>query len=129
MWKHNPVDGVHSPKIGYEIVRATRQLLEVSWWHTTIWNINCPLEIKIFMRLALRNRIPVWSFLQNKVYEGPGRCALCQAQTETIEHPFIECSYILRIWKLIRILSSLNYECKGSHVTNALSIWNEQQVK
>jgi hypothetical protein len=57
IWSKNTAMGRYTPKTGYMALCEDR-LVEMScWWGKTIWKYKCPLKSRIFMWLALNNKI------------------------------------------------------------------------
>jgi hypothetical protein len=63
-------------------------------WRLKIWRGDCPLKLKLFAWLLFENKLLLWSNLQSRGWEGPGRCILCKTHSESIAHVFIDCSFI-----------------------------------
>eukprot|EP01018_Ginkgo_biloba_P023075 Gb_32325 [translate_table: standard] len=63
LWSKNLASGHYSPKGGYKALCEVDNLEEPQWWWLDIWKFKCPLKTKIFMQLAIRNK--VWKEVAN----------------------------------------------------------------
>ena len=53
MWIKNATGGYYFPKIGYHVLQEAEDHQPLEWWNKVIWDFNCPLKTKLFMRLTL----------------------------------------------------------------------------
>lgn len=51
------------------------------------------MKTKLFMWLALNNKVLTWKMLQKRNKEGPSIFLLCRQGTETTTHLFVDCIY------------------------------------
>jgi hypothetical protein len=65
----------------------------------------------------------VWANLQARGWEGPSRCILCNQQSETIPHIFINCSFIRSVWQILSPTQLLYTTWSGSSVLNCFQNW------
>jgi hypothetical protein len=91
VWKHAP-HGVYTPKLGYSQINIDLLQPEPSWWWKGVWKVKFPLKARIFMWCMIKNKIPTWDRMKLINLEGPGWCALCKANEETISHLFFTMS-------------------------------------
>eukprot|EP00253_Pinus_taeda_P022219 PITA_22219 len=104
LWAHGKT-GVYTPKDGYGFLMEKKGWVESEWWSQNLWKLKCPLKSRVFLWCILKRKIPTWDILQNRFFVGPGRCPLCKADVETINHLFITCTVSLSIWgELINML-------------------------
>ena len=75
--------------------------LDHIWWWKLIWKMKCPLKTKIFCWFLLSGKALTWDVLSMKGREGPGRCYLCNMESETNAHIRFECSFTRRVWSEI----------------------------
>ena len=64
-----------------------------------LWTKALPVKISCFNWLVLRNKILTWKNLQKRGKFGPGMCALCCSDGETVEHLFSTSS----VWKYVAV--------------------------
>lgn len=62
-----------------------------------VWRCPCPMKVKYFLWLALRNRIQSAEHLKKKGWNGSEFCLLC-GHTETTNHILFQCSMDTFIW-------------------------------
>eukprot|EP00253_Pinus_taeda_P022728 PITA_22728 len=96
MWAHGKI-GVYSPKDGYVFLMEKKGWAAPEWWSRNLWKLKCPLKSRVFLWCILKRKIPTWDILQNRFFIGLGRCPLCKADGESINHLFTSCSVSLRI--------------------------------
>jgi hypothetical protein len=46
------------------------------WWWKPIWKLKYPLKAKIFLWLALSNKVLTWDNFKKRAWQGPGWCIL-----------------------------------------------------
>ncbi len=64
-----------------------------------LWNIKIPQRVKLFLWLAVRNRLPTTDFLTKRGWTGPSICYLCNRAEEGLEHLLFNCSYSHLVWR------------------------------
>ena len=74
-----------------------------------LWKSHIPLKIKIFMCLVCRDKILTKQNLHIKGWQGDLSCVFCD-QIETIDHLFVNCSYIRAIWDWIAQYNNFSFE-------------------
>ena len=74
-WTKNVKGGVYIPKLGYLAIR-TEEEIDPAWWCHTIWKINCPLKIQLFLWRLMEGKVLIWNTLVHRFYTGPSRCPL-----------------------------------------------------
>ena len=108
--------GTYLPKLGYLAIRELEDTPEPDWWCQSIWRLFYPLKIKLFFKLVLDGKIPVWDSLTHRFLVGPTKCNLCEQDTKSIDHLFLSCPYASKVWK------SLTYHAGIPHFWNSLDI-------
>lgn len=61
------------------------------------WKLPIPIKIRIFMRLAYKNRILTKDNLLKRGWQGCNTCIFC-TQPESIQHLFFTCPFTKQIW-------------------------------
>lgn len=69
-----------------------------SWWKT-LWNLNIPLKIRIFLWRASKDFIPTIVNLSNHHVLISGICSLCKFQYASTSHCLIICPVINQVWR------------------------------
>lgn len=88
-----------------------------------IWKLWAHKKKCIFLRLAMKDRILTWEFLQCKGKHGPSMCYLCTTTKENTFHLLVECSYAKEIQKEVEsITSEINVWSKAS-IESCLMAW------
>ena len=98
IWDSDPA-GRYTPKAGYIKSSTDGVQGELTWWWKALWKIKSAPKTRVFMWCALQNKVPTWDNLQKRCFQGPGWCALCQVEDETMLHIFVNCSYIKEVWR------------------------------
>ena len=89
---------------------------QLDWWCFSIWELKFPLKNKLFFRLVLDGKIPVWDTLMHRFLAGPNRCPLCEMDVESIAHRPVKsgatslCSLIFLLFGQVSI-----YNLPGTH--------------
>ncbi|KAK1311507.1 putative ribonuclease H protein [Acorus calamus] len=94
------------PSLGYKVEGG------YAWWSRDkpvdqemaactprIWKIKMPSKIKIFLWLALQNRLLTKMYRAKWRPTDPMNCELCQAKPETTEHLLLRCPWATRLWR------------------------------
>jgi hypothetical protein len=79
----------------------------IGGWRKAMWDWNVPLKIKLFTWLVVENKILSWENLQRRGFSGPGICTLCKLNEETTQHLFLDCAFMVEVWRKLK--STLNY--------------------
>eukprot|EP00253_Pinus_taeda_P036198 PITA_36198 len=105
LWAHGKT-GLYSPKEGYAYLMDQKGWAAPEWWSRNLWKLKCPMKSRVFLWCLLKRKIPTWDILQNRFFIGPGRCPLCKADGESINHLFISCSVSFSIWgELVKMIN------------------------
>jgi zinc-binding in reverse transcriptase len=68
-----------------------------------VWNLKTPQRVKIFIWLALKNKMHTIDNLVNKGWALPNMCCLCRQQAESVEHMFATCCFTSTVRQLTMI--------------------------
>jgi hypothetical protein len=89
--------------------------------------LKCPLKGKIFLWLALYNKVLTWDNLQKRRRNEPGRHPLCLCCDESVQHLFLKCGYVGQVWKVMEILTGHKMFWRGDRIEETLEIWISNQ--
>eukprot|EP00253_Pinus_taeda_P009348 PITA_09348 len=92
-----------------------------------LWKVTCPLKMVLFLWLVFCNRNLTWEVLQQKGWMGPGRCSMCQKDTESNLHMFFQCPISMFIWYDLSISYGFPY-LSFSSVQGEIMWWSGQSV-
>ena len=84
---------------------------------------HCPAKGKLLVWSILENKLPNCDNLQNQIFFGLGLCALCKTHLETMEHIFLQCSFLRDVWEFSRILMLTLRYWQGNTFESALESW------
>lgn len=73
-----------------------------------IWNFPSIPKIDHFCWILCHQKILTEDRLQKRGFNGPSRCILCKANSETALHIMIECNYTISVWQ--ELLDSWNFD-------------------
>eukprot|EP00253_Pinus_taeda_P024520 PITA_24520 len=90
--------GSYSPKFGYKFLMSKKCWEDPYWWAKSIWKLKCPTKEKLFFWCILKRKVPTWDTLQARFKQGLGRCPLCKNDSETMDHLFIGCPIVKKVW-------------------------------
>jgi len=65
VWQKEPL-GSYTPKFGYIALNIDPIQQNPRWWWKGLWKMKCPQKFKIYMCVALNNRIPTWDNLSRR---------------------------------------------------------------
>jgi len=63
-----------------------------------LWQVWAPSRCKVFLWLMLQNRVWTTDRLQQREWPNNYFCPLCYRNLETVEHLFVECPLVKRLW-------------------------------
>eukprot|EP00253_Pinus_taeda_P008825 PITA_08825 len=122
IWAHG-ISGGYSPKEGYNYLMEKKGWGDPEWWSKNLWKLKCPQKSRILLWCMLRRKIPTWDILQTRFIIGPGRCPLCKANEESINHLFTECPVSLKLWTEISVLLKIKDRWGGSPIGTVWENW------
>lgn len=122
MWAQGKT-GVYSRKDGYSFLMEKKGWAAPEWWSKNLWKLKCPLKSRVFLWCILKRKIPTWDILQDRFFIGPGRCPLCKADGESINHLFTSCTVSLRIWGELTGLLNLKAQWDPAPLEEAWRTW------
>jgi hypothetical protein len=93
IWTGGDQTSITSVKKFYLAVEKKKWTHTISGWKKALWSWACPLKTKIFIWLAVANRILTWEVLQHRGFIGPGYCILCKTNCETTHHLLVDCAF------------------------------------
>lgn len=68
------------------------------WWKS-LWNLNCPSKVKIFVWRFCKNALPTRSALRRRKINVDVACPFCGREEETSLHVLWKCKSVRRTWK------------------------------
>jgi hypothetical protein len=98
LWIGGDSSGSLSTKNVYATLFSTLNQSTITGWRNQLWKWNIQQKIKLFLWLAVKNKILTWNNLQLRGWKGPGRCHLCKRDSEDNAHLFIHCPFTKLIW-------------------------------
>jgi hypothetical protein len=119
----NPHMGFYTLKLGYIALNVDLLQREPCWWWRGLWKLKAPLKTKIFMWSTLVNKVPTWDKMRKRQIEGPGWCALCKGEIETIEHILISFPFTLKVWREVSLLLRQQCEWNGPTLESTWENW------
>jgi hypothetical protein len=128
MWTGGDKSGLLFVKNAYNALMTTLWMQPIGGWRLKFWKWDLPLKIKLFIWLAVENKILSWDNLQLKGWEGPSSCHLCKKESETINHLMIHCIFTKKVWA--RICTGLKFkkEWEGNTITDCYKRWLEEKT-
>jgi hypothetical protein len=127
MWTRGDSSGFLTVKNAYMALLSTQRLPSFGGWRLKVWKWDIQLKIKLFIWLAMENKILTWDNLQQKGWEGPSRCQLCKKETENISHLFIHCSFTKSVWERIQIGQKIKKVWEGNTLSDCFKNWTEDK--
>jgi hypothetical protein len=105
MWPHSK-DGDYSVKSGYNLLcqwfndslpgSAHNNSQDKIW--KRLWSLNTILRHKVLLWRTIQNAVPVRSELSKRGVPCTILCPRCLLKEETLDHTFMKCQYVAKIW-------------------------------
>jgi hypothetical protein len=128
-WIGGDKSGVITVKNIYEALATKIWKQNCTGWRRNIWKWNIAQKIKLFIWLAAENKILTWDNLQNRGWEGPNICHLCQKDSETVTHLLVKCVFTQQIWSRIIKELKLRTKWEGNSMRNCFEYWAKKETK
>eukprot|EP00253_Pinus_taeda_P007705 PITA_07705 len=122
VWAHAETS-LYSPKAGYNFLMKKKGWDPPVWWAKPLFKLKCPKKSRIFFWCALKNKIPTWEILQSRFKQGPGRCPLCLAASESIQHLFLDCPFTRQVWNEVEKFLNIKLRWEGVDLSTAWEYW------
>lgn len=107
----------------YEFIVAENVECVHTWWHPKLWRWRLPLKICCFIWLCLNGKILTWDQLPKRGVVGPGICLLCHDDSESAGHLFIQCPFVVSVWKHCQDALAMNVNWNLSNLNDNLQAW------
>ena len=91
-----------------------------------IWKTAIPEKIKIFLWLAMKNKILTAENLKKRGWEHPSSCVLCGKEDETVSHLFLSCQFSRQMWSSVR--SKLNLDGLPDELQTLWTSWRMRLI-
>jgi hypothetical protein len=129
MWDGGENTGILYVKNIYSVIENTKW--PNTGWCIDFWKWWCPLKIKIFTSLTLKDKIRTWDFLQKKGWSSPNIFQLCFRGKETVYHIFAHCQFTRLVWDKVTRDNKLKMDWIGNSTSDCLdhSITSEKFYK
>ena len=62
---YNTFGGVYTPYLGYSTMNMP-DIQGAIWWWKHVWKLKSPKKTRIYLWLALKNKVVTWGVLQKK---------------------------------------------------------------
>ncbi|XP_039019820.1 uncharacterized protein LOC120151429 [Hibiscus syriacus] len=79
-------------------------------WHRLIWFPAHVLKFSMVAWIVLLDRLPTKDRLGHFGIVTDNLCGLCEANQETRNHLFLECSYACEVWRVIMLTCGLHHQ-------------------
>ncbi|CAN1314337.1 Putative ribonuclease H protein At1g65750 [Linum perenne] len=88
-------------------LNATRFVGNSNFPSDVIWVPFIPPKFTSFCWKAFHKRIATIDNLQRRGFSFANRCVMCYCSTESVDHLFLQCSFVTRVWNLL--ISALSF--------------------
>lgn len=126
-------NGKYSVKSGYHVAvncmnedPASTSKDQDNFWKT-LWNLQLPGKIKIFLWRACTHSLPMARALMIRTILSDSICPRCRNATETVEHALVSCPKAWKVWKSaifkakLQRTNSANFKQYFSNIQDTLS--------
>ncbi|KAK3183220.1 hypothetical protein Dsin_030506 [Dipteronia sinensis] len=91
------------------IKESTSEMRKTGFDWKSIWNLNLPTKIKIFLWRSLREWLPTQVNLARRNILVGGLCSVCCNSLETAVHALWGCSRLKKVWNRYDLLRGVNF--------------------
>ena len=92
--------GTSSVKIGHQLL--SNEVEEELWPTKLFWDKDCLPKAGSFAWLATKERILTDDRRHKFGFHGPSRCSLCEASQEDANHPLLNRTVAMEMWKMLQ---------------------------
>ncbi|CAN1178180.1 Putative ribonuclease H protein At1g65750 [Linum perenne] len=106
----------YDPKGNYTVRSAYRVLMDKVTPHaelrvqgpwSKLWGVRAPPKMKILLWRLAREVLPNRAALLNRHVQVPGQCGVCDSDSETNHHLFLDCDFAKDCWELTEMKTSV----------------------
>ncbi|GMI66655.1 hypothetical protein like AT4G29090 [Hibiscus trionum] len=92
--------GLYTVRSGYRMLLNESHLSQAEKEaFRSVWNVQCPPKIRIFLWKSLWNYLPTLQNLHHKRIAINTNCLRCNGNTESIEHVLRDCPFTHHVWQ------------------------------
>ena len=115
-------NGNYMVKEGYKKLSYDSSTAESIW--KKVWKSDCIHKVNSFIGLLVHNKLLTTENLRKRGIASPSRCALCNSDSESTVHIFLQCSVSKQVWMSILPLGT---SFRPPDAFNQLLVnWNKQ---
>jgi hypothetical protein len=127
IWTGGDHSGILTVKNVYNAMEKKFWPQQIAGWRRQMWSWDLAYKIKLFIWLAVENKILTWEILQKRGWEGPSIFPLCYRDSETVLHLFVNCPFTHHLWKFLHTVFSLSSPWGGNSLTNCFDTWLKKE--
>ena len=96
-WGNN---GNYIVKEGFKLLQTDTTIASTHIWKK-VWHPDCIPKVNSFIWMLMYNKLLIVDNLNKTGIEGLSRCALCNFDSKTTSHLFLQCSLSQQAWRSI----------------------------
>jgi hypothetical protein len=123
IWIGGDHSGLITVKNVYNALANEYWLNPITDWRRHLWTWDLALTLKLFLWLALENKILSWENVRKRGWACPIICSLCLSDEETVNHIFITRSFSQSVWLALAIVYNLNIIWGGGSLFQFFEAW------
>jgi hypothetical protein len=127
IWSGGDHSGVMTVRNVYNTLAQEYWPNQISGWRRKFWSWDLALKIKLFMWLALENKILSWDNLRKRGWEGPSVCSLCNREEELVFHIFVSCTFTQQIWNSLSTEYNFTTVWGGNSLLLCFGNWQKME--
>ena len=89
-------NGNYTVKEGFKMLTSDSTATTESIWKK-VWKSYCIPKVNSFIWLLMHNKLLTAENLKKRGITGPSRCALCNSESESTLHIFLQCNVTLQV--------------------------------
>ena len=128
-WSYKKSNGSVSAKLTYDCIINASSPPSDNRLLTFVLNSNLPRKVCCFTWLVLKNRLLTRDNLQKQGWMGPGICALCRSDVDSVEHIFYHCSLWKNIFSCLLEQHHLSHSFLSDGLCSFLEMWTVNYSK
>jgi len=122
-WSGGDRSGILTAQNVYAEISNTRWHTNHDGWKNCYWSWYLPPKIKFFTWMLIEHKINTWDILLRKGWTGPSYCHLCQRDSESINHLFINCQFFKQVWTITTSALKSHSSWDSSKIADCFEAW------
>jgi hypothetical protein len=93
--------GRYTTAVGYRALQTARYSNQTPTFWKRVWDQSAIPKVNFFFWTLMHNKLLTGDNLEKRNIMGPHRCALCNNNSESAQHLFMDCTFAKEVWGLV----------------------------